>query len=96
MAEEQNSTVTQRLYEEAYRQEAEDPRVDTYDTEGGRPEEPEEEEFVSQDEERPLNGLEKFFSGKLGNGKMTWGLILLSAFAIYAIVQLILSILYFF
>ena len=95
MAEEQNSTVTQRLYEEAYRQEAEDPRVDTYDTDGGRPEEPE-EEFVSQDEERPLNGLEKFFSGKLGKGKMTWGLILLSAFAIYAIVQLILSILYFF
>ena len=95
MAEEQNSTIAQRMYEEAYRREEEEPRVDAYDTQENPQGEPE-EEFVSQEEERPLNGLEKFFSGKIGNGKMTWGLILLTAFAIYAVVQLILSILYFF
>lgn len=52
----------------------------------------EEEEKV----ERQPNFLERFFSRNVGDGKLSWGLIFLFAFAVYAIVELIMSILYFF
>lgn len=46
--------------------------------------------------ERQPNFLERFFSRNIGDGKLSWGLIFLFAFAVYAIVELIMSILYFF
>lgn len=36
-----------------------------------------------------FRGMERFFSDRIGNGRVSWGLVLLGAFAVYAVVNLL-------
>lgn len=48
------------------------------------------------DVERPRNWLERFLDGRIGKGKFSWGLLVLFLFALYAIIEFIVSIMFFF